>query len=84
MQVNWMMHGDPQHAFPLAGTNDEIEIILVSRDERRFVQDEGVWAATGFARRVAVKVRTAVLLRDMLFALASRGRRKCEGPRPKS
>ena len=44
-----MMHCDAQCAFFLAGTNDEIEITVVPRDERAVAQDEGVWPEIGLA-----------------------------------
>ena len=69
VQVCWMMQGDPHYAFLPAGTNDEIEITLVPRDEGAVAQDEDVWLQTGFAKEVEVKVWTAVLLRNMLFVI---------------
>ena len=48
VQVCCMMQGD--YAFFLAGTNDEIEVTLVPRDERVAASDGGVWPETGFVR----------------------------------
>ena len=47
----WMVQGDPQNAFVLAGTNDENDITLVPKDERTVAHDEGTRPmAAGFVR----------------------------------
>ena len=42
--------GDPKYAFALGGTNEEIEIIWVPRDERSVVCDEGTRPACAIGK----------------------------------
>ena len=45
--MSWIMQGDPQYAFVLAGSNEETEVALLPRDERVAAQEEAVWPQAG-------------------------------------
>ena len=64
VQVFWMIQGDPQYAFVPTGTNDEIEITLVPRDEKT-VAIGPIHVTKHLLRPVAF--RLAVQMRLVLF-----------------
>ena len=69
VQVSWMIHGDPQYAFFLAGTNDEIDFAVVPRSERRVAHEEGVQPETVFGRRVSESTDSRILEEHVLCSV---------------
>ena len=50
VQVYWFLQVVPQRAFVPAGSNEEIDVVLMPRDERVVTQEEGVWPEAGLIR----------------------------------
>ena len=69
MQVNWILQGYPQYAFAPAGSNDEIEISLVPRDERVVAQEEVVWLQLGCKDEAATAQKDESLSRNLLSGM---------------